>query len=66
MAKIRPYKDKEDILRFLDDTDLCVSHAIEQRILFNYGYAVDLALDEKEFIELLLQRELAMNLLGEK
>lgn len=65
MAKIKTYKNKEDILKFLDDTDLNVSHAIEQRILSSYGYAVDLSLDEKEFVELLLQRELAMNLLDE-
>lgn len=64
--KYRKYKNKSDILRFLDDTDVLILHSIEERVLQSMGYDVEFTLNESEFKDLLIERDIATHLMSEK
>ena len=64
--KYRKYKNKSDILRLLDDTDVLILHSIEERVLQSMGYDVEFTLNESEFKDLLIERDIATHLMSEK
>ena len=65
MLKIKNYRNKEEILDFLNNTDYLVMQALEQRLLIAYGVEVNYSMNDDEFIEILKQRDIAISMLNE-